>query len=103
MLDRIKMLALSTILMVWSSWVLAQATSPTGTTTGASPGGAPSGVTTNANPGGAPSGVTTNANPGGTSGEGLNWVWIALAVVVISGLLFLFPRPPALQCSSLTL
>jgi hypothetical protein len=35
MLNRIKILALSTILMVWSSWVFAQATSPTGTTTSA--------------------------------------------------------------------
>jgi hypothetical protein len=34
--------------------------------------------------------VTTNANPGGTSGDGLNWVWIILALVVVAGLLFYF-------------
>ncbi len=95
MLETVKTSVLTALLMLWSSWVFAQAasggaraTSPTGTTTGANPGGPPSGVTTNANPGGAPSGVTTNANPGGASGEGLNWIWIVLAVVVVAGLLF---------------
>ena len=91
MVEKVKTAVLTFILMAWSSWAMAQgATSPTGTTTSANPGGASSGVTTNANPGGAPSGVTTNANPGGTSGDGLNWVWIVLALVVVAGLLFYF-------------
>jgi hypothetical protein len=100
MIERIKTAVLTLILMAWSSWALAQtapsgapapgASSPTGTTTSANPGGTSSGVTTNANPGGVPSGTTTNANPGGTSGDALNWVWIVLALVVVAGLLFYF-------------
>jgi hypothetical protein len=100
MLERIRTSVLTVILMMWSTWVFAQtapsgapspgASSPSGTTTSANPGGPPSGVTTNANPGGAPSGVTTNANPGGASGDGLNWIWIVLAVVVVAALLFYF-------------
>ncbi len=87
MLERFKAALLTLILMAWSTWVFAQ-TAPSGSP---SPGASsPSGTTTSANPGGPPSGVTTNANPGGASGDGLNWIWIVLAVVVVAGLLFYF-------------
>jgi len=82
MLKTIKGTALSVFLMLWSTWVLAQ-TAPSGAP---SPGASsPSGTTTSQNPGGPPSGMTTNANPGG-AGDGLNWIWIVLAAVVIAGI-----------------
>ena len=81
MLATFKASVLTMILMAWTTLVLAQ-TPPAGTTTpGATP---PAGGATS------PSGTTTSANPGGATGEGLNWIWIILAVAVIAGLLFYF-------------
>lgn len=74
MLEQLKAFLLTTMLTVWSAVAMAQ-TSPGGTTGG--------GATS-------PSGTTTGANPGGAAGEGMDWVWIIVAVVVIGALLFYF-------------
>jgi len=74
MLEQLKAFLLTTMLTVWSTVAMAQ-TSPGGTTGG--------GATS-------PSGTTTGANPGGAAGDGMDWVWIIVAVVVIGALLFYF-------------
>jgi hypothetical protein len=70
MLETFKAYVLTMILTVWSTVALAQ-TSPGGGAT-------------------SPSGTTTSANPGGAAGEGMDWIWIIVAVVVVAGLLFYF-------------
>jgi hypothetical protein len=74
MLEKLKASLLTLMLTVWSTMVMAQ--TPPGGTSG---GGATS-----------PSGTTTSANPGGAAGEGMDWIWIIVAVVVVAGLLFYF-------------
>jgi len=74
MIEQLRAGMLTIVLMIWSSLVMAQ-TAPSGSP---APGAS------------SPSGTTTSANPGGATGDGLNWIWIALAVVVIAGLLFYF-------------
>ena len=70
MLSHVKASVMAMVLMVWSTIVAAQ-TSPGGGTA-------------------SPSGTTTSANPGGAAGEGMDWIWIIVALVVIAGLLFYF-------------
>ena len=71
MIETLKVSLLTMMLTVWSTIAMAQ-TSP----------GTPGGGTTS--PG------TTGAAPGATAGEGMDWVWIIVAVVVIAALLFYF-------------
>ena len=73
MIETFKASLLTMMLTVWSTIAMAQ-TSP----------GSPGGGATS------PSGTTTGANPGGAAGEGMDWVWIIVAVVVIAALLFYF-------------
>lgn len=73
MLTKFKASVLTIVLMAWSTLVLAQ-TAPTGSP---APGTA------------SPTGTTTGADPAAT-GEGLNWIWIALVVVVAAALLYYF-------------
>ena len=77
MIETLKVSLLTMMLTVWSAIAMAQ------TTPGGTP-GTPGGGTTS------PSGTTTGANPGGAAGEGMDWVWIIVAVVVIAALLFYF-------------
>ena len=69
MLANFKASVLTMILTVWSAMAVAQ-TTPGGTTS--------------------PSGTTTSANPGGAAGEGMDWIWIIVALAVVAGLLFYF-------------
>ena len=73
MIETLKVSLLTMMLTVWSAIAMAQ-TSPGGTP------GTPGGGTTS------PSGTT----PGTAAGEGMDWVWIIVAVVVIAALLFYF-------------
>ena len=77
MIETLKVSLLTMMLTVSSAIAMAQ-TSPGGTP------GTPGGGTTS------PSGTTTSANPGGAAGEGMDWIWIIVAVVVIAALLFYF-------------
>jgi hypothetical protein len=70
MLANFKASVLTMILTVWSTMVVAQTTPGGGTTS--------------------PSGTTTSANPGGAAGEGMDWIWIIVALAVVAGLLFYF-------------
>lgn len=72
MIETLKVSLLTMMLTVWSAIAMAQT----------SPGGTPGGGTTS--PG------TTGAAPGATAGEGIDWVWIIVAVVVIAALLYYF-------------
>jgi hypothetical protein len=74
MLEQVKAAVLTMVLMIWSTLAVAQTP----------PGGSPAPGTTS------PSGTTTSANPGDVAGDGINWLWIIIAVVVIAGLLFYF-------------
>ncbi len=74
MVERFRTSLLTFVLLVWSTIVVAQ-TAPSG---GPAPGAA------------SPSGTTTGANPGGATGAGLNWIWIVVALVVIAAILFYF-------------
>ena len=69
MLANFKASVLTMILTVWSAMAVAQ-TTPGGTTS--------------------PSGTTTSANPGGAAGDGMDWIWIIVALAVVAGLLFYF-------------
>ena len=69
MLANFKASVLTMILTVWSTMVVAQ-TTPGGTTS--------------------PSGTTTSANPGGAAGDGMDWIWIIVALAVVAGLLYYF-------------
>jgi hypothetical protein len=69
MLANFKASVLTMILTVWSAMAVAQ-TTPGGTTS--------------------PSGTTTSANPGGAAGDGMDWIWIVVALAVVAGLLFYF-------------
>ena len=73
MIETLKVSLLTMMLTVWSAIAMAQ-TSP----------GTPGGGTTS------PSGTTTSANPGGAAGEGIDWLWIIVAVVVIAAPLYYF-------------
>ena len=77
MLETFKASMLTMMLTVWSAIATAQ-TSPGGTP------GTPGGGTTS------PSGTTTGAAPAATSGDGVDWIWIIVAVVVIAALLYYF-------------
>ena len=68
MLAYVKASVLTMVLTIWSTIVAAQ-TAPGGGTT-------------------SPSGTTTSANPGGAAGEGMDWIWIIVALAVVAGLLF---------------
>jgi hypothetical protein len=74
MIEKLKVSLLTIMLTVWSTIAMAQT----------SPGGTPGGGATS------PSGTTTGANPGGATGEGMDWIWIIVAVVVVAALLFYF-------------
>ncbi|MBF9195054.1 hypothetical protein [Microvirga terrestris] len=75
MIETLKVSLLTMMLSVWSAIAMAQ-TSPGGTP------GTPGGGTTS--PG------TTGATPGAAAGEGMDWIWIIVAVVVIAALLYYF-------------
>lgn len=77
MIETLKVSLLTMMLTVWSAIAMAQ------TTPGGTP-GTPGGGTTS------PSGTTTAANPGDVAGEGMDWIWIIVAVVVIAALVFYF-------------
>ena len=70
MLANFKASVLTMVLMVWSTIVVAQTTPGGGTTS--------------------PSGTTTSANPGNAAGDGMNWIWIIVALAVVAGLLYYF-------------
>jgi len=74
MLQKLHASLMTFVLMVWSSLVVAQ-TAPGGTT---APG------TTS------PTGTTTGGDPAAAAGEGMDWIWIAIAVIVIAALLYYF-------------
>ena len=74
MLGRLKASALTLILAMWSTWVVAQTP----------PAGAPAPGTQS------PTGTTTSADPATAAGDGLNWVWIIVAVVVVAAFLVYF-------------
>ena len=75
MIETLKVSLLTMMLTVWSTIAMAQ------TTPGGTP-GTPGGGTTS--PG------TTGATPGAAAGEGMDWLWIIVAVVVIAALLYYF-------------
>jgi hypothetical protein len=75
MIETLKVSLLTMVLTVWSTIAMAQ------TTPGGTP-GTPGGGTTS--PG------TTGATPGAAAGEGMDWLWIIVAVVVIAALLYYF-------------
>jgi hypothetical protein len=77
MIETLKVSLLTMMLTVWSTIAMAQ-TPPGGTP------GTPGGGTTS------PSETTTGATPGAAAGEGMDWVWIIVAVVVIAALLYYF-------------
>jgi hypothetical protein len=77
MLETLKVSLLTMMLTAWSAIAIAQ-TSPGGTP------GTPGGGTAS------PSGTTTGATPGTAAGEGMDWIWIIVAVVVIAALLYYF-------------
>ena len=77
MIETLKVSLLTMMLTVWSAIAMAQ------TTPGGTPGTPGGGATS-------PSGTTTGANPGGAAGEGMDWIWIIVAVVVIAALVFYF-------------
>ena len=68
MIETLKVSLLTMMLTVWSAIAMAQ------TTPGGTP-GTPGGGTTS------PSGTTTGATPGAAAGEGMDWLWIIVAVV----------------------
>ena len=70
MLAYVKASVLTMVLTIWSTIVIAQ-TAPGGGTT-------------------SPSGTTTSANPGAAAGDGMDWIWIIVALAVVAGLLFYF-------------
>lgn len=73
MLETLKASILTMMLTVWSTIVLAQ-TAP----------GTPGGATS-------PSGTTTGTSPGdAAAGDGMDWIWILVAVVVVAALLYYF-------------
>ena len=75
MLEKLKTSILTMMLTVWSAIAIAQT----------SPGGTPGGGATS------PSGTTTGATPGdAAAGDGMDWIWIIVAVVVVAALLFYF-------------
>lgn len=76
MIETIKVSLLTMMLTAWSAIAMAQTT----------PGGPPG------SPGSETSSPTTTApaTTGAVGGEGMNWLWIVIAVVVIAGLLFYF-------------
>ena len=76
MIETLKVSLLTMMLTVWGTIAMAQ-TSPGGTP------GTPGGGTTSP-------GTTTGTTPGAAAGEGMDWVWIIVAVVVIAALLFYF-------------
>ena len=69
---KLKASLLTIALMLWTTLVVAQTTPGAGSSTTS------------------PSRTTAGANPGGAGGEGMNWLWIALVVVIVAGLLFHF-------------
>jgi hypothetical protein len=70
MLANFKASVLTMILMVWSTFVVAQTTPGGGTTS--------------------PSGTTTSTDPAAAAGDGMDWIWIIVALAVVAGLLFYF-------------
>jgi hypothetical protein len=78
MIETLKVSLLTMILTVWSTIAMAQ-TSPGGTP------GTPGGGTTS------PSGTTTSADPAAAAaGDGMDWIWIIVALVVVAALLYYF-------------
>jgi hypothetical protein len=76
MLETFKASMLTMMLTVWSTIAFAQTP----------PAGAPGGGATS------PSGTTTGATPGeaAAAGDGMDWIWIIVAVVVVAALLYYF-------------
>ncbi|HZB62862.1 MAG TPA: hypothetical protein VE423_09345 [Microvirga sp.] len=70
MLANFKASVLTMILMVWSTFVVAQTTPGGGTTS--------------------PSGTTTSTDPAAAAGDGMDWIWIIVALAVVAGLLYYF-------------
>ena len=69
MLANFKASVLTMVLMVWSTIVIAQTTPGGGTTS--------------------PSGTTTSTDPA-AAGDGMDWIWIIVALAVVAGLLYYF-------------
>lgn len=76
MIETIKLSLLTMMLTAWSAIAMAQT----------SPGGTPGTPGT----GTSPPTTTSPGTTGAVGGDGTNWLWIVIAVVVVAGLLFYF-------------